>query len=668
MNRKTAHRILLICPVGLLALSVITTNLQGPFYLGHNLDPEYAYLLNALNVATLQVPGLYGHPGTTLQVIGAVIMLTKWVVGCCLFGPWESLQDAVLLHPEDYLHAFGLVLNLLLSGMIYIGARQIYRLSESLVAALVFQISFAAFMQTFLAQARVSPEPLLASAVVLLAVPVARIVLSPDDTISTPQWLPIATGAALGFGIVTKANFLPLFTVGLLFRTKRALVACGLSCIATALVCSFPIWTHFPDMFPWFTSLLTHTERYGQGPVGVPSVTTLWAHVGEMFRYEPMIFFFLAFYLVVWAAVRIGWVRCDSPVGARISRLLLVGSVAIIIQVAITVKHFAMHYMLPALVFTMLLNASVIVLLSRARPNHTVRVLYAGTVLLLAIGVWHTAPRLIAWTKMSQQYRADVESLSRRRSEMKDCTTVGFYRSSSPEFALAFGNDFAGSAYRRELARIYPNAIHYSIWGHQFYSMAMQPKRTEVRRAVAAGGCVLMFGGPLSKEDQDSVHGFTLEPIVVAGTEGLYRLAVMSSAELIADPALPANAISIDAREFSSGNVVIDNSAYGVGIGVIISPTYPAYAEYKVAVQSSGRYELRIRCAAADPRPLNVVLDGKQVTNQGCSESTDGYDPGHQFWQIAGAYDLASGTHTLRLQSEGPFPVISRLGLVPVKR
>jgi hypothetical protein len=667
MNQRTACRILLICPLALFALSIITTNLQGPFYFGRNSDPEYAFLLNGLNIATLQAPGLDGHPGTTLEVIEGLIILAKWAVGNCLFGPWESLHDAVLLRPEDYLHTISLVLNLLLSAVIYLAARRIYKLTESLLVALVFQISFGMFMNPLYAQARVSSEPLLAFAVVLLAFPLAPLVFDRDGKLSeTEGRLALATGLALAFGIVTKMTFAPLLAVCLLFRRRSSLLACLAWCFAGAFALLFPIWTHLPKMYVWFASLLVHKERYGGGPVGFPSMDTLVSQGVSILRYEPMLVLLLACYGATYVAIRKGWVRTPNGEADRVGRLLLVGTIVIVVQVAITLKHFAMHYLLPVMVFTMLTNAALIFLFRQAEPGKISRLLYAASVLLLLLGMWHSYRWLAIWKTASNQYRADVSTLLNRRSQMKDCKVIPYYRSSSREFALSFGEDWTGSAYGRELAEIYPQAIHYDIWAHQFYSMKMEDRRAQIRRDLAAGACYLMQGTPPSKEDLDQLSGFTLTEVIVAGDEGLYRLGLGTITVIITEAALPANATAVDARRFSSGNVVADNSAFGKGIGAIVSPVYPAHVEYEIPLQKAGRYELRIRCASLEARPVAVLINGASATRNGCSEPTGGYDPAHQQWQVAGQYGFIAGPNAIRLESKGPFPVINQLGLVPV--
>lgn len=96
---------LLVIPVALFVLSIVTVNAQGPWNL-YRYDPEYAYLLNSLNLLQLHSPGHTDHPGTTLQEFGAMVVFCKWTAGS-LSGGAETLQRAVLSHPEDYLRLMG---------------------------------------------------------------------------------------------------------------------------------------------------------------------------------------------------------------------------------------------------------------------------------------------------------------------------------------------------------------------------------------------------------------------------------------------------------------------------------------------------------------------------------------------------------------------------------
>src|SRR5260370_16114734 len=158
MSSTSAPRILLVIPCSLFLLSVLLTNASGPYYQFGNFDPDYCYLFNALNILTFHPPGHWDHPGTTLQLLGAIVVLGKWL-GSSLFGVWMPISKAVLSDPESYLHAINLAINFLICSTAYVASREIYRISKSLPAALAPQVSVLLFEQTLLSQIRVSVEP-----------------------------------------------------------------------------------------------------------------------------------------------------------------------------------------------------------------------------------------------------------------------------------------------------------------------------------------------------------------------------------------------------------------------------------------------------------------------------------------------------------------------------
>ena len=65
---------LTVLPLAAYLLSSVMLEEKGPYWLAENSDPEYAYLLNALNVLEGRPPEHVDHPGTTLQMFGAVVI------------------------------------------------------------------------------------------------------------------------------------------------------------------------------------------------------------------------------------------------------------------------------------------------------------------------------------------------------------------------------------------------------------------------------------------------------------------------------------------------------------------------------------------------------------------------------------------------------------------
>ena len=111
--RRLYYPVLLILPVLLALTTVYLNNARGPFWLGPNLDPDYVYLLNACNMAEFKKVGHIDHPGTTVQVLGAIIIRT---VHFFHFSTDDDLQTDVLKRPEYYLNAINTVFAVLNAG------------------------------------------------------------------------------------------------------------------------------------------------------------------------------------------------------------------------------------------------------------------------------------------------------------------------------------------------------------------------------------------------------------------------------------------------------------------------------------------------------------------------------------------------------------------------
>ena len=130
---------LAIVPVLMVVLGFWVSALRGPFYYGDVTDPEYAYLFNAVNVLTLKSPGHIDHPGTTLQVGLAGVVLARHVVGCASGDDCKTLPIDVLSNPEPYLRAANFVLVVGIGLMLYILGVFVWRQTGVLAAALVLQ-------------------------------------------------------------------------------------------------------------------------------------------------------------------------------------------------------------------------------------------------------------------------------------------------------------------------------------------------------------------------------------------------------------------------------------------------------------------------------------------------------------------------------------------------
>ena len=71
-----------------------------------------------------------------------------------------------------------------------------------------------------------------------------------------------------------------------------------------------------------------------------------------------------------------------------------------------------------------------------------------------------------------------------------------------------------------------------------------------------------------------------------------------------------------EAESFDRGNVLIDTTHYGPGIGVILNKgELPNFAEYDVGVATDGLYRIEIRHTASDARPVRMRVDGNLIAS-----------------------------------------------------
>ncbi len=137
---------------------------------------------------------------------------------------------------------------------------------------------------------------------------------------------------------------------------------------------------------------------------------------------------------------------------------------------------------------------------------------------------------------------------------------------------------------------------------------------------------------------------------------------VISTADGMASP----EAVIREAEDFASGNVMVDREGFGKGIGVLVNKgEYPNRVEYDVTAPHAGTYQLDLRYASGDPRPIRVIINGEMVLSNAAGEVTGGFYPQHQKWFAEGIVELKAGVNRLRFERDSYFPHLDKFLLVP---
>jgi len=158
------------------------------------------------------------------------------------------------------------------------------------------------------------------------------------------------------------------------------------------------------------------------------------------------------------------------------------------------------------------------------------------------------------------------------------------------------------------------------------------------------------------------------EYLLAASQLGEQQRALAALSKDLNAGALGKETILLEAEKFVRGNVARDFENYGREIGVILNAgPSPNFAEYEFSLPAAGTYQIALRYAAAESRPIVLTLDGRPLKSEAASATTVSWQADTQTWAIEAVAPLASGPHILRIERAGPVPHIDKLALLPAR-
>jgi len=123
--------------------------------------------------------------------------------------------------------------------------------------------------------------------------------------------------------------------------------------------------------------------------------------------------------------------------------------------------------------------------------------------------------------------------------------------------------------------------------------------------------------------------------------------------------------LTFESRTFDAGNprVSLTGQPYADGPSCIWNGgELPNWADYDVRFPVEGDYELSALYAAAQARPVTILMDGEEV-HVGFKGTTGSWSTSTAKWEQQCTIHVAAGIHTMTLQCAGPFPHICALRL-----
>ncbi len=453
---------LLLLPCLNLVSVLVLRDHAGPFWMWSNLDPDYWYLFDSLNMANLNWPGTYHHPGTPLQVLGALVIKAAHPL-----ASGAQLTDIVLTNPERYLHlihACLVVLNTLALGFAGLCG---YLLFRDLVPVLLLQMG--PFISTLCIKwmTHVSPEPLLITVVLVLA-SLALLAIRPGQLEANKTRYAVLFGLLAGFGMATKITsigiyFLPLFLLG----NIRSLALYGGTAALSMVFFTLPAAGIYGDMIGHINNISVGSTEIG---VAKKPFIDLAQYPSELLRVSSRPVFFI---VLLTGLSTVGYLlfqsrrhNTDFPVAGKLLAGLCLGD---IVQALIVAKHPSGHYMIPVLTLSTLGMALLYqIWRDQRRRQGTGGRLLKTVFLLLLIGLF--GAQTTAGLKLDRQFQSRVAVASQHEDQRFDsCARIYFWAAATPSYALQMGDFMTKNRFTSPLGQLRPaNDFWFEVEAKEF--------------------------------------------------------------------------------------------------------------------------------------------------------------------------------------------------------
>jgi hypothetical protein len=475
--KKISVFVLLILPAALVFTSALLNHANGPYWLTSNSDPGYTYLLSSIALTESKQTGTNGHPGTTLQILGAAVLKISHALN---FSEKDNLEISVLKNPEFYLTIINIVVLTLNTLLLFMIGIITFKLTKNIWASLLLQYSpFLFHTMLIYGLPRVSTDPLLLFSGLLFVLILTKMAFS-KNLAESSHWYMIALALVAGFGVATKFIFAPLLIIPLIVLPKLRnkigfLFLAGLSFV----LWTWPIISQYENLFTWYYRILTHGGTYGLGASGIIAAEGYSQEIKDLF-FENILFF------VIWLVsagfiLFFGWflTREDKTsrkaVWQEISfKILTAVTVAQMFLILVTVKHPAGRYLFPAMGLSGFTLFLMFIYLQRRdyfnRFNIKKIVVFAGVILIFS-GAWRMVEIKNTFLQNVQIREEALAVYRKMENEYKNYLKIYcIFLSSSPSGALAFGNYYVNEGlFSESLQKIYGDVYFYNPFNKKFY-------------------------------------------------------------------------------------------------------------------------------------------------------------------------------------------------------
>ena len=434
---------LLVLPICALISAVMLRQQAGPFWLWSNLDPDYFYLFDSLNIINGNWPQHIAHPGTTVQMIGALVI--KFMQP---FSSTNEINNLVLTNPEHYLIHINHTLICIMAFVMWAAGWAALIVFGNLTGAILLQLGPFLSQLIFKHLTHVSPEPLLVCTMFMLAT-VMLLAVRPHEMDRRPFRYVFAFALVAGFGLATKITSAGLYLMPLfLIARPKLLILYAIATVCATILFTLPAAGSYGSIFDWLVKITVAGDHFGSGAHRVINTDL---YLRNVFRVSSRPIFFV---VLILGTISVAVAKLNSPL-SQTSRALAGLCLAFAGQALLVGKHPAGHYMIPALTssgFGFLLLRQQIFNFFASSRNIQIRVKYFFMILLTVLCVLQTRSLIQLGNEFTDR---TTQALAIDESPYSSCARIYFWPASNNYYALFMGNYMTGNMFSKKLDQLY---------------------------------------------------------------------------------------------------------------------------------------------------------------------------------------------------------------------
>lgn len=390
MRKINYYPVLFILPVFLLIAGYIIKEAGGPYYLNYY-DPSYVYLVNSLNILQYTGAGHVDHPGTSVQLIGALILKIFFLTKDSGF----DYLNSVFSNPEFYLNlinkSFVLIncLTLFLTGVI------IFRFTNNIYLSLLVQLSPFISFEILYALVIISPENFLISVTLCLSMLLFKYIYENNKNYSSIKFT-AAFAVICGIGSVTKLTFIPFCIIPLiLIRHIKYKLLFALLTVLIFVLILLPAVSNLSYLSEWIKNLIFGTGIHGQTNIAGFRTSVFLENIITIFSKD--ILFAVIYFIILFTSViafynkfNCNKTEQDNYIYRKERLTLFSIFAALTLQLLIVAKNYlpyAQYYLVPSFILSLTGLGVSVLLLHKICINKNIKLkinfIYATAILIV---------------------------------------------------------------------------------------------------------------------------------------------------------------------------------------------------------------------------------------------------------------------------------------------